>query len=157
MRERTIPSPRHVRQWPPDLKRPLMLKRFFKRRVGWMLVRNTVVSTGVFLLGLLVLWGMVEQAGVDPVVATALSFILSNSIHYVLGRTWIFAGTDRAVASGYALFLANAMVGLAVTVSLFWLLTTFTPMHYLVARVLVSVFAGLAMFALNATINFRQV
>ncbi|MBX7533438.1 GtrA family protein [Qipengyuania sp. 1XM1-15A] len=134
-----------------------MLKRFFKRRVGWMLVRNTVVSTGVFLLGLLVLWGMVEQAGVDPVVATALSFILSNSIHYVLGRTWIFAGTDRAVASGYALFLANAMVGLAVTVSLFWLLTTFTPMHYLVARVLVSVFAGLAMFALNATINFRQV
>lgn len=134
-----------------------MLKRFFKRRVGWMLVRNTVVSTGVFLLGLLVLWGMVEQAGIDPVVATALSFILSNSIHYVLGRTWIFAGTDRAIASGYALFLANAMVGLAVTVSLFWLLTTFTPMHYLVARVLVSVFAGLAMFALNATINFRQV
>ena len=122
-----------------------------------MLVRNTIVSTGVFLLGLVVLWGMVEQAAVDPVVATALSFILSNSIHYVLGRTWIFAGTDRAVASGYALFLANAMVGLAVTVSLFWLLTTFTPLHYLVARVVVSVFAGLAMFALNATINFRQV
>ena len=134
-----------------------MLRRFFKRHVGWMLVRNTVVSTGVFLLGLVALWLMVEELNADPTLATGISFLMANSIHYVLGRTWIFAGTDRAVASGYAIFLANALVGLAVTVGLFWLLTTYTPMHYLGARVLVSVFAGLAMFALNATINFRRV
>ncbi|MBX7527209.1 GtrA family protein [Qipengyuania vesicularis] len=134
-----------------------MLNRFFKRRVGWMLVRNTVVSTGVFLFGLLALWVMVEQGGINPTLATGISFLMANSIHYIFGRTWIFKGTDRAVGSGYAIFLANALVGLAVTVSLFWLLTTYTPMHYLAARVLVSVFAGLAMFALNATINFRRV
>ena len=122
-----------------------------------MLWRNTVVSTGVFLLGLVLLWGMVEQAGVDPVVATGLSFLIANSIHYVFGRTWIFAGTQRKVTTGYALFLGNAMVGLAITVSLFWLLTEFSPMNYLVARVIVSVFAGLAIFALNAVITFRQV
>lgn len=134
-----------------------MLKRFFRRRVGWMLVRNTVVSTGVFLFGLLALWLMVEQGGVDPTVATGLTFLLATSIHYVFGRKWIFAGTDRAMSTGYAIFLVNALVGLAATVSLFWLLTTYTPMNYLVARVLVSVFAGLAMFALNASINFRRV
>lgn len=134
-----------------------MLERFFTRRVGGMLIRNTVVSTGVFLLGLAVLWALVEHAGVDPTIATALSFMLANTIHYVFGRTWIFAGTERGVSSGYALFLGNALVGLIVTVSLFWLLTAYTPMNYLVARVLVSVFAGLAMFALNAAFNFRQV
>ncbi|NNC53854.1 MAG: GtrA family protein [Erythrobacter sp.] len=134
-----------------------MLKRFFTRRVGGMLVRNTVVSTGVFLIGLVVLWAMVEKAGVDPVLATGLSFIVANSIHYVFGRTWIFAGTNGGVSSGYALFFVNALVGLAITVSLFWLLTAYTPINYLVARVLVSVFAGLAMFALNAAFNFRQV
>ena len=100
---------------------------------------------------------MVEKAGVDPVLATGLSFIVANSIHYVFGRTWIFAGTNRGVSSGYALFFVNALVGLAITVSLFWLLTAYTPINYLVARVLVSVFAGLAMFALNAAFNFRQV
>ena len=37
------------------------------------------------------------------------------------------------------------------------MLTELTPMNYLVARVIVSVFAGLAVFGLNASINFRQV
>lgn len=134
-----------------------MFARFFKRRVGGMLVRNTVVSSGVFLVGLAVLWLLVERAGVDAVLATALSFLIANSIHYVFGRTWIFAGSDRRLSTGYALFLMNAVVGLAVTVGLFWVLTAFTPMNYLVARVIVSVFAGLAVFALNATVNFRQV
>ncbi|WP_157799390.1 GtrA family protein [Qipengyuania seohaensis] len=122
-----------------------------------MLWRNTVVSTGVFLVGLGVLWLLVEKAGVDPVVATAISFLIANSIHYIFGRTWIFAGSDRAVSTGYVLFLANAMVGLIVTVGLFWALTHWTPMNYLVARVVVSIFAGLAVFALNAALNFRQI
>ncbi|MEZ5682012.1 MAG: GtrA family protein [Erythrobacter sp.] len=134
-----------------------MLSRFFKRRVGGMLVRNTIVSTGVFLVGLGVLWLLVEHAHVDPVLATGLSFLIANSIHYVFGRAWIFAGSERKLTTGYALFLMNALVGLAVTVGLFWVLTEFTPMNYLVARVIVSVFAGLAVFALNATVNFRQV
>ena len=134
-----------------------MLTRFFQRRVGGMLVRNTIVSTGVFLVGLGVLWLMVERAHVEPVLATALSFLIANSIHYVFGRAWIFAGSERKLATGYALFLLNAMVGLVVTVGLFWLLTEYAAMNYLVARVIVSVFAGLAVFALNATVNFRQV
>jgi len=122
-----------------------------------MLLRNTVVSTGVFLLGLAVLWVLVEKAGINAVLATGLSFLVANSIHYIFGRTWIFAGSDRKLSTGYAIFLMNAMIGLAVTVGLFWVLTELTPMNYLVARVIVSVFAGLAVFALNASINFRQV
>lgn len=122
-----------------------------------MLWRNTVVSTGVFLAGLAVLWLLVERAGVDPVLATAISFLIANSIHYVFGRAWIFAGSDRKISTGYVLFLGNAIVGLIVTVGLFWVLTQWTPMNYLVARVVVSVFAGLAVFALNAAFNFRQV
>ena len=133
-----------------------MLKRFFTRRAGGMLWRNTVVSTGVFLVGLGVLWVLVENAGVDPVVATAISFLIANSIHYIFGRAWIFAGSERRLSTGYLLFLGNAMVGLIVTVSLFWALTHWTPMNYLVARVVVSIFAGLAVFVLNAALNFRQ-
>jgi len=122
-----------------------------------MLWRNTVVSTGVFCVGLGVLWGLVEFAFVDPVLATALSFLIANSLHYIFGRTWIFAGSDRRLSTGYLLFLINAGVGLGVTVGLFWALTEFTTINYLIARVIVSVFAGLAVFLLNATLNFRQV
>ncbi len=132
------------------------LARLFSRRAGGMLLRNTVVSTASFLLGLAVLWLLVQQAGMDEVVAAAIGFLVAQTLHYSLGRTWIFRGTDRAIGAGYVIFLVNAGMGLAITVSLFAALLRFTPMHYLVARVVVSVFAGLAMFLVNATLNFRR-
>lgn len=131
--------------------------RFFNRRVGGMLWRNTVVSTGVFLIGLAVLWALVEYAHMDEVIAAGVGFLVANTLHYLLGRYWIFAGSERKLASGYVLFLMNSGVGLAVTMGLFWLLVTYSPMHYLLVRIIVSVFAGLLVFALNAALNFRQV
>lgn len=122
-----------------------------------MLVRNTVVSTFVFLIGLALLWVLVQWAGVNPVLATAIGFMAANSLHYALGRLWIFRGTDRGVRAGYILFLVNSGIGMAITVGLFAALLHFTAIHYLAARVIVSVFAGLAMFVLNAVLNFRQV
>lgn len=121
-----------------------------------MLGRNTVVSTGTFLTGLVVLWLLVEQAGVAKILAAAVSFIAATSLHYLLGRTWIFRGTKRGVAAGYAYFLINAGVGLVVTTGLFAALITFTAINYMVARVLVSLVAGLVMFLLNAILNFRR-
>ena len=103
--------------------------RFFNRRVGGMLWRNTVVSTSVFFVGLGALWALVEYAGMDEVVAAGVGFLIANTLHYLLGRYWIFAGSQRKLASGYAIFLVNAGVGLAVTVALFWLFSHSDPSH----------------------------
>lgn len=119
-----------------------------------LLGRNTVVSTFVFLLGLALLWLMVERLGVAKIPAAALSFLCSNSIHYVFGRTWIYRGTERKVAAGFAYFLINAVVGLAITVGVFAALIEL-GVYYLLARVIASIFAGLALFVLNAVFNFR--
>lgn len=134
-----------------------LLSRLFRVRVGWMLMRNTVVSTGAFLIGLGVLWLLVEFGGMNEVPASGVSFVVANSLHYILGRTWIFRGTERAIASGYALFLINGLIGLALTMALMAAVLAYTPVHYLVARVLVSVVAGLTIFVLNAVWNFRRV
>ena len=134
-----------------------LASRVWSKNTGWMLVRNTIVSTAVFLLGLALLWLLVDRAGMAPVPAAAIGFILANSLHYVLGRTWIFRGTDRAVVPGYAYFLTNGLIGLGITLILFDAFLRFTSIHYLVARVLVSVVAGLAMFLLNGILNFRRI
>lgn len=131
--------------------------RFLTRRVGGMLVRNTVASTASFLLGLAALWALVSYGGMDKVAATAASFVIAQTLHYTLGRTWVFRGTNRTVGAGYVIFLLNAGMGLVITVSLFALLTHFTPVHFITARIVVSIFAGLAMFIGNATFNFRRV
>lgn len=121
-----------------------------------MLARNTAVSFLVFGFDLGLLWLLVELARMGQVLAVALAFVVANVLHYGLARVWIFRGTERAVASGLAYFLVNAVIGLGVTLASFWLLTVLTPINYLVARVLASVVSGLTTFALNALFNFRS-
>jgi len=130
--------------------------RLISPKAGWMLARNTVVSCAAFAFDLALLWALVELAGMDKVLAAALAFVAATSLHYAFGRTWIFRGTERGIASGYAYFLVNAGIGLAITVLLFAALIRWTPVNYLVARTLVSVIAGLAVFVLNAVSNFRR-
>jgi len=130
--------------------------RLWSRNAAVLLGRNTVVSTGAFLFGLGAMALMVEIGRLDKVLATALSFLIATSLHYLLGRAWIYRGTSRRVAPGYVYFLINAGLGLAVTVVLFGALIRYTEIHYMLARVLVSLVAGLMMFLLNATLNFRR-
>ncbi|MFD2579393.1 GtrA family protein [Novosphingobium colocasiae] len=87
-----------------------------------MLARNTVVSTFAFIVGLAVLWVLVHLARADKVVSAGVSFVTANTLHYALGRSWIFAGTQRALHTGYALFLVNSGIGLAITLALFALM-----------------------------------
>ena len=153
------PSPAVMLRWPrPADERSLsaLAKRLWSRNAAVLLVRNTVVSCLVFAIGLAVLWALVELWGVNKLVAAALGFLVSNSIHYAFGRAWIYRGTERGVAPGYVFFLVNAGIGLVITIASFAAFLRWTSIHYLVARILVSVFAGLAMFLLNATLNFKR-
>jgi putative flippase GtrA len=130
--------------------------RLWSRNAAVLLGRNSLVSTAMFLLGLSALWLLVEFAHVDQMIATGMTFLMATSLHYALGRTWIYRGTERRIVPGYGFFLVNALLGLAVTLVLFAALTKLTGMHYLAARVLVSVIAGLTMFLLNAILNFKR-
>lgn len=133
-----------------------LVARLFSRNAAAMLARNTVVSCFCFAFDLVLLWALVQLARMGKLEAAALGFVAANTIHYALGRSWIFRGTNRPVASGYVYFLVNAAVGLLVTIVLFAAFLRYTPINYLVGRILVSVFAGLAVFLLNAVWNFRR-
>lgn len=133
-----------------------LMARLLSRKAGAMLARNTVVSCFAFAFDLALLWALVRWAGIGELPAAAIGFVAANTLHYALGRSWIFRGTERAVASGYVYFLVNAVIGLGVTMALYAAFLRFTGLNYLVARVIVSVFAGLAVFVLNAVLNFRR-
>ena len=131
------------------------MRRLLSRHAATLLARNTIVSCGIFAFDIALLWVLV-QLGMGKVAAAALAFIVANSIHYAFGRGWIFKGTDRGVAEGYVYFLINAAIGLVITIALFAAMIRWTPINYLVARVLVSVVSGLTVFLLNAVLNFRR-
>ena len=141
---------------PPPTRRDGIAARLLNLRVANLLARNTLVSCGVFLFDILLLWVLVEALFMDKLVAAALAFIVAITVHYAFARGWIFVGTERALVSGYVYFLINAGVGLVVTIVMFWAFMAI-GIHYLPARVIASVFAGLAAFLLNAMLNFRSV
>ena len=131
--------------------------RFVSRNAAVLLARNTIVSCIVFLFDLGLLWLLVQSGGLGKLAAAAIAFIAANTIHYAFGRAWIFRGSERGIASGYAYFLINALIGLGVTIGLFAAFLEYTSVNYLVARTIVSVLAGLTVFYLNAIFNFRSV
>ena len=136
---------------------PTALQRLVSLHGATLLARNTVVGVLTFIVGVALMWVLVELFDANEVFSAGASFLAATSLHYTLGRSWVYRGTQRGVAAGYGYFLMNAGLGLALTVSLFAVLISWTSMNYLVARVLVSIFAGLAMFVPNATLNFKQI
>lgn len=138
-------------------RQPSLRSRFSRRDVGYMFIRNTVVSTLAFAVGLLILWLLVERLAIGETVAAGISFVGANALHYAGARYWVFRGTDRAPAQGYFYFLINGGIGLVITIAMFAALMRWTAIHYLVARIVVSIVAGIVMFALNASLNFRRV
>jgi putative flippase GtrA len=103
------------------------------------------------------MWTLVDVLDMNELLAAGASFVAANALHYVFAQAWIYHGTRRPWGEGYGYFLLNAGGGLALTLMLFAACMRWTSMHYLVARTVVSVFAGLMMFLLNATLNFKRV
>jgi putative flippase GtrA len=136
---------------------PTLIARLMSRNAAVLLARNTLVSCFIFAFDLALLWLLVEYLGMGKLIAAAAAFIAANTLHYVFGRTWIFQGTDRRIISGYVYFLINAGIGLLVTIGLYAAFLALTSINYVVARVIVSVFAGLTVFLLNAVLNFRRI
>lgn len=129
----------------------------FSRHGAVLFLRNAVASTFCFLIDMALIWAMVSKLGVDKYVAVTIGFLTANALNYVLARLWVFKDSDRGLFSGYVLFLGNALIGLAIILGGFALLTGPIELHYLVARVVVSMCAGTIVFILNATLNFHEV
>lgn len=117
--------------------------------------RNTIASFFAFGIDVALLWLAVEWGGLPYLPAAAGAFLIAMSVHYVLARIWVFRASERGMATGYVFFLINAGIGLVVTLGAFALLMELAGLHYLVARVLASVAAGILVFFLNAVFNFK--
>lgn len=134
-----------------------LVDRLLTRSTGRLLFRDSLASSFAFALGLCLMWAMVDLLGIDELMAAGASFVAANALHYAFAQAWIYHGTRRPWGEGYGYFLLNAAGGLALTMLLFAACMRWTSMHYLVARTVISAFAGLMMFGLNATLNFKRV
>lgn len=141
----------------PDPLHPHPQHGLLSRHTAVLFVRNAVSSCLCFGIDIALIWLMVSRLGMDKYVAVTVGFLLANSLNYVLARVWVFRESDRGIFTGYVYYLTNALVGLAVILAGFALLTGLLGVYYLAARVIVSLVSGTLVFILNATLNFHEV
>ncbi len=151
----------------PELPHSMLISRsalahtdhpgLLSRHGAVLFLRNAVASSLCFAIDMGLIWLMVSQLHIDKFVAVTLGFLCANALNYVLARIWVFRESDRGLFTGYVYFLGNALVGLAIILAGFALLTGPLDTHYLLARVVVSLCSGTIVFILNATLNFHEV
>lgn len=118
--------------------------------------RNTVASTIVFAIDLLLLWGLVALFDVSYVPAAVIAYAIAMSLFYVAARTWVFPDSDQGVAKGFVYFMVNVGIGFLVMLAVYWSLIQFLELHYLIARTAASIVSGIVIFLLNAVLNFKE-
>jgi putative flippase GtrA len=134
-----------------------IVSRLAERRTAVLLGRNTVASFATFALDILLLWLLVEFAGIVYLAAATIAYLIAITVHYALSRVWVFPRSERGMATGYFYFLVNAGIGLVAMLAMLFALVELAGLFYLVARAISSVVSGVLMFLLNAVFNFKTI
>lgn len=118
-------------------------------------VKTSSIGAATFVLDLVLLYALVEYVGVDYRVATAVAFLLCVTLNYALARTLVFATSERSYSSGYGMYVALALLSMAIITTLVWLLVEYMLLPYLYARVLVAGLVGIFNYVMGVTVIFK--
>jgi putative flippase GtrA len=98
---------------------------------------------------------LVEGAGLDPVPASALGFVLVLVVSYILNRTWTF----RARSGGrrqFAVYSAVSLLGLGLNSAIMFITVHLLQWDYLYGQGLVVAVVPASNYLLNRAWTFRD-
>lgn len=89
----------------------------------------TVIDFGVMI-------GLTEQAGLDPVLSAAVSFVVSLLFNYAASMRFVFKHReDLSRSRELAIFVALSVVGLAINEVLMWVGVNSLHLNYVLVKV----------------------
>lgn len=118
-------------------------------------LKYSVVGVATLSFDLLLLAALTQLLSIPYTISTPLAFLVAVSINYAISRTFVFRGTERTVHRGYIYFLCIAGAGAFVVTAGVYLLVTYAHLYYLVARIAIAGFVGIANYLTNLHWNFR--
>ena len=100
------------------------------------LERFALVGGTVFLVDYSLMLLLTEVCGVPYLVSTAISFIVSNILNYVLSVRFVFPTDEsRGRAKLMTVFLTLAAVGLGINQGIMWLMTGRLGVDYRLSKI----------------------
>ncbi|WP_309245260.1 GtrA family protein [Clostridium estertheticum] len=120
-----------------------------------MLVRYGLVG----LLGTTIHFGslilLVEFANLDPVLGSALGFLLVLVISYILNRTWTFQSKSRNVRQ-FLIYSIVSMIGIGLNSAILFISVHILKWNYLYGQCLVVLVVPVSNYLLNSLWTFRD-
>jgi putative flippase GtrA len=98
---------------------------------------------------------LVEMAGIDPVPASAASFVVGGLVNYAINYRLTFR-SDARHRVALPRFFAVAAMGLALNTALMWLLVKPFGVQYVVAQIVTTIVTFFFHFAVNKAWTFRR-
>jgi len=89
-----------------------------------------------FAVEFLCLTLLVELLHVPVLIATAIAFLISVAVNYILCVKWVFTGAKDGGAGVRATFLLTSGMGFVLNEVLMWLLNIVLGVHYMIAKVI---------------------
>lgn len=89
-----------------------------------------------FVVEFLALTALVELFNLPVLVATAIAFLISVAVNYVMCIKWVFPGAKDGNAGVKATFLLTSGIGFALNELFMWLMHTLLGIHYMIAKVI---------------------
>lgn len=108
-----------------------------------------------FVLNILLLWMMVDSLGVESNLSNLITSILVTFVAYLLNRWLIFEPGRHKQGKEIIAFFILSFLGLGINVLLFYLGTTYTPIHYLVVKAVVTVLVAAFNFVTRKFLVFK--
>ena len=119
-------------------------------------IKYCVVGFTTSSLEVLLLYLLVQYIAVYYIIATALAFVLSDSLGFALNFKWGFKESKTGTLRGYNLFILFSILALVVTLLLMKLFVDVIGVHYILSRIIILAFTGMCTFTLNYLITFKM-
>jgi putative flippase GtrA len=118
-------------------------------------LRYVLVAVLGYVIYLFLLVAMVERLGVDPVLASFLSFIPVFILSYILSYKWVFK-SDGSHKSTFVRFLTITLIGLMWNIFIMYTTIHWFDWHYIFSQFLVVTVVAINNFCLNYFWTFKK-
>ena len=119
------------------------------------LIKFCVVGASGLVVDFSVTYFFKEIARINKYVANSLGFITAASSNYFLNRLWTFSSEDPQIIRQYILFIAIAMIGLAINNGIIYLLHGRRNINFYLAKIFAIGVVTLWNFSMNYYFNFN--
>ena len=107
-----------------------------KKSLIQQIIRFGFVGGGAFVIDYGIMIFLTEAAGINYLISSACSFVISVTFNYILSVKWVFnVSGERSQAQDMTVFMVLSVIGLGINQLIMWLTVDKLHIFYMLAKI----------------------